>query len=73
MTMIGVDPHKATHAAVAVDDDEYVIDEFTLEASRSQTERLTGWVDQFAKREWVGCRVWEWARVSDCPPACRSR
>ena len=33
MTMIGIDPHKATHTAVAVDDDENVIDEFTLEAS----------------------------------------
>jgi transposase len=51
MTMIGIDPHKATHTAVAVDDDENVIDEFTLEASRSQTERLTAWADQFAKRE----------------------
>jgi hypothetical protein len=33
MTMIGIDPHKATHTAVAVDDDENVIAEFTLEAS----------------------------------------
>ena len=33
MTMIGIDPHKATHTAVAVDDDEQVIGEFTLEAS----------------------------------------
>jgi hypothetical protein len=39
MTMIGIDPHKATHTAVAIDD-ENVIDEFTLKASRSQTERL---------------------------------
>jgi transposase len=53
MTMIGIDPHKATHTAVAIDDDENVIDEFTLEASRSQTEHLTGWADQFAKREWA--------------------
>jgi transposase len=51
--MIGIDPHKATHTAVAVDDDENVIDEFTLEASKDQTERLTGWADQFAKREWA--------------------
>jgi hypothetical protein len=36
MTMIGIDPHKATHMTVAVDDDEHVIDEFTLMASRSQ-------------------------------------
>jgi hypothetical protein len=28
MTMIGIDPHKATHTAVAVDDNEVVLDEF---------------------------------------------
>jgi hypothetical protein len=53
MTMNGIDPHMATHIAVGVDDDENVADEFTLEASRSQTERLTAWADQFVKREWA--------------------
>jgi len=53
MTMIGIDPHKATHTAVAVDDDENVIDELTLEASSSQVERLTGWAFGFVKREWA--------------------
>jgi transposase len=53
MTMIGIDPHKATHTAVAVDDDENVIDEFTLEASNDQVERLTGWASGFVKREWA--------------------
>jgi hypothetical protein len=40
MTMIGIDPHKATHTAVAVDDNEAVLDEFKLRASTSQTDRL---------------------------------
>ena len=53
MTMIGIDPHKATHTAVAVDDDENVIDEFTLRASKAQVERLTGWAEGFTKREWA--------------------
>ncbi len=53
MTMIGIDPHKATHTAVAVDDDERVIGELTLEASNDQVERLTGWADRFTKREWA--------------------
>ena len=53
MTMIGIDPHKATHTAVAVDDDENVIGEFTLEASDGQVERLTRWADRFTKREWA--------------------
>ena len=42
MTMIGIDPHKATHTAVAVDDDD-VIDELTLEASSTQVECLCDW------------------------------
>jgi transposase len=53
MTMIGIDPHKATHTAVAVDDDEHVIDEFTLEASKDQVERLTDWAGGLGKREWA--------------------
>jgi hypothetical protein len=53
MTMIGIDPHKATHTAVAVDDDENVIDEFTLEASNDQTERLCDWASGYEKREWA--------------------
>jgi len=53
MTMIGIDPHKATHTAVAVDDGEQVIGELTLEASNDQAERLTGWADRFTKREWA--------------------
>jgi transposase len=53
MTMIGIDPHKATHTAVAIDDDESVIDEFTLEASSIQAERLCDWAEGFAKREWA--------------------
>ena len=53
MTMIGIDPHKATHTAVAVDDDEQVIDEFTLGSSNDQAERLTSWAEGLGKREWA--------------------
>jgi len=51
--MIGIDPHKATHTAVAVDDDENVIGEFTVEASNDQVERLCDWASMFTKREWA--------------------
>lgn len=51
--MIGIDPHKATHTAVAVDGDENVIDEFTLEAAEDQVERLTDWAEGYEKREWA--------------------
>ncbi len=53
MTMIGIDPHKATHTAVAIDDDENVIDEITLGASKDQVERLTDWALGLGKREWA--------------------
>ncbi len=51
--MIGIDPHKASHTAVAVDRDEQVIGEFTLEASGCQVRQFTDWADRFTKREWA--------------------
>jgi transposase len=53
MTMIGIDPHKATHTVVAVDDNEVVLGEFKLRASTSQAERLREWAGGFEKREWA--------------------
>ncbi len=53
MTMIGIDPHKATHTAVAIDDNENVLDEFKLRASATQAERLCEWAAGFEKREWA--------------------
>jgi hypothetical protein len=51
--MIGIDPHKATHTAVAVDDNEHVVGEFEVRASMTQAERLCDWADSFDKREWA--------------------
>jgi len=51
--MIGIDPHKATHTAVAVDDNEAVLDEFKVQASNVQTQRLCDWAGGFEKREWA--------------------
>ncbi len=53
MTMIGIDPHKATHTAVAVDDNEQVIGEFTLDASTEQIAHLTTWASMFTERQWA--------------------
>ncbi len=53
MIMIGIDPHKATHTAVAVDDDEVVLGELTVRASTVQAERLRRWADGFADRRWA--------------------
>jgi transposase len=43
VTTIGIDPHKATHTAVAIDDDETVLGEFTIRADKDQTTKLIDW------------------------------
>ena len=43
VTTIGIDPHKATHTAVAIDDDETVLGEITIRADRDQTTKLIDW------------------------------
>ncbi len=53
MTMIGIDPHKATHTAVAIDDNEGVLAEFELAASPGQTDRLVEWAEVFDDRVWA--------------------
>ena len=42
---IGIDPHKSTHTAVAVDRDEHQIARLTLLADRHQTDRLLAWAE----------------------------
>lgn len=51
--IIGVDPHKATHQAVAVDDSETEIGRISVRATRNQTERLLTWSGPFAERVWA--------------------
>ena len=43
VTTIGIDPHKATHTAVAIDDDETVLAEFTIRADKNQARKLVDW------------------------------
>ena len=43
VTTIGIDPHKATHTAVAIDGSETVLGEITIPADRYQTKRLIDW------------------------------
>ncbi len=42
---IGIDPHKSTHTAVAVDRDEHQIARLTIAADRHQTDRLLAWAE----------------------------
>ena len=46
VTTIGIDPHKATHTAVAIDEDETVLGEITLPADRDQTKKLMDWASE---------------------------
>lgn len=40
VTTIGIDPHKTTHTAVAVDGSEIVLAELTIDADKNQTDKL---------------------------------
>ena len=55
VTTIGIDPHKATHTAVAIDDGEDVLGELTVSADRSQTDRLVDWADNLNGQS---SRIW---------------
>ena len=50
---IGIDPHKATHTAVAVDRDEQPLRDLTLPATACQTDRLLAWAEPFEPRMWA--------------------
>ncbi len=51
--MIGVDPHKASHTAVAIDESEQTLSELTIRASSTQVQRLLGWAEPYAERTWA--------------------
>jgi len=54
MVMIGVDPHKRTHTAVAVDGREVVLGERLVQARSGQVAELVAWADEFDDRD----RTW---------------
>jgi transposase len=51
--IIGVDPHKASHHAFAVDDREEELAQLSVRATRTQTQRLLAWAEPFARRTWA--------------------
>lgn len=51
--IIGIDPHKRSHAAVAVDDREQTVAELQVRASRRQAGELLGWAERFGSRRWA--------------------
>jgi len=53
VVLIGIDPHKATHTAVAVDREETTLGKLTVKADRHQVERLLTWAVVFPDRQWA--------------------
>ena len=51
--MIGVDPHKASHTAVAIDESEQALGELTIRASTTQVQRLLDWAEPYAECTWA--------------------
>ena len=51
--MIGVDPHKGSHTAVALDDSERASPSSACGRRANQLERLLGWAAPFAERTWA--------------------
>jgi transposase len=51
--MIGVDPHKGSHTAVAIDRAEEHLGELRVRASAAQAERLVAWAAGWPDRTWA--------------------
>jgi len=51
--MIGVDPHKATHTAVAISAAEEPLGELQVRACAAQAERLLAWAAAWSQRTWA--------------------
>lgn len=52
--IIGIDPHKATHTAVAIDRDEQAVARLEVSADGAQTQRLLVWAAPLgAERTWA--------------------
>jgi len=47
MFIIGIDPHKGSHTAVAVDRSETVVVTIRVDADRHQRSRLLEWATRF--------------------------
>ena len=51
--VIGVDPHKTSHTAVAIDEAEDEVASVKVRATRRQVEQLVRWAEPFEKRKWA--------------------
>ena len=53
VVMIGVDPHKGSHTAVAVGGDEQPLGQVRVRASAVQGQRLLEWAAGWPERAWA--------------------
>src|SRR6266705_4095435 len=53
VVMIGVDPHKGSHTAVAINAAEEPLGQLRVRASAVQAERLLGWAHAWPERAWA--------------------
>jgi transposase len=53
VVMIGVDPHKASHTAVAISAAEEPVGQLRVRASAVQADRLLGWAQAWPERAWA--------------------
>jgi len=51
--IIGIDPHKATHTAVAISGGEEELDRKKVRANRAQVDQLVSWAEPFETRTWA--------------------
>jgi transposase len=51
--MIGVDPHKGSHTAVAIGAEEEPLGELRVRASAGQAQRLVAWAAAWPERTWA--------------------
>jgi transposase len=51
--IIGIDPHKASHTAVALGDGEVELSRLQLRSGRNQIGRLLSWAEPFPQRRWA--------------------
>ena len=51
--IIGIDPHKATHTAVAVNGSEDELSRLKVRATRDQVVKLLTWAAPFPSRLWA--------------------
>ncbi|SRR6266568_9159319 len=53
VVMIGVDPHKGSHTAVALGADEVPVGQVRVRAPAAQAQRLLAWAQTWPERTWA--------------------